>query len=112
MLCLWLKFCLKFRFLFDYVPRELSPNGRADVFDHEPESFSEPWPVEDVHKGIDHVDEPVPRVGDHTYQLFVGSCIQGDQLLYVDWNDKYEVDKGENDGGLHDFFGSIFVVKV
>ena len=80
--------------MFDYVPRELSSDGREDVFDHEPESLSEPWPVEDVHKGIDHVHEPVPGVGDHSYQLSVRPHIQGDQLQYVDWNDKYEVAQG------------------
>ena len=87
-------------------------DGRDDVFDHDPESFSAPGPVEDVHEGIDHVDEPVPRVGDHTYHLFVGPSLEGDQLHYVDWEDKDEVAQGQDDGGLYDGLGSTFVVEV
>ena len=90
----------------------MSSDGGEDVFDHDPESFPAPWPVEDVHKGIDHVYEPVPRVGDHTYQLFVGPSLQGDQLQYIDGQDEDEVAQGEDDGRLHDRLGSAFVVSV
>ena len=107
-----LNFSLEFRFLFHYFPREFSSDGREDVFDHDPESFSAPWPVEDVDKGVDHVDQPVPRVSDHTYQLFVGNSLQGNQIKYVDWEDEDEIAQGQDDGRLHDCFGSSFVVLV